>query len=221
MANSFNKTKTAIFQCMLCFLRAFPFISLLILGNRKVMSTVSIIIVLSLQSHHNVCVCPPVNSSSCVGKMMSTSIWRTRSLETAAGRQPAEPCRWWPRPRRQAADPRRPSVYPPRRMVCICGHVLSIHSSTNSPPNGVDFLWSCDKVYHKQEVGFLLYLLGQIVTWQYNSNPLDYFWPWNVINDHDWQLRNCLLMQWRIQDLTIKKRKTRENTAIGTWLSCL
>jgi len=42
-----------------------------------------------------------------------------------------------------------------------------MHSSTNfqAPPNAVDFLWSCDKVYHKHELCFLLYFLGQIVTW--------------------------------------------------------
>ena len=28
-------------------------------------------------------------------------------------------------------------------------------------------------VYYKQEVRFLLYILGQIVTGQYNPNPLD------------------------------------------------
>ena len=42
-------------------------------------------------------------------------------------------------------------------------------SSTNfqAPPNdAVDFLLSCDKVHHKQAVYFLLYLLGQIFTWQ-------------------------------------------------------
>jgi len=32
---------------------------------------------------------------------------------------------------------------------------------------------SCDKVYHKREVRFLLYFLGQIVTWQYHPNLLD------------------------------------------------
>jgi len=32
-------------------------------------------------------------------------------------------------------------------------------------PCGEDFLWSYDKVYYKQEVWFLLYFIGQIVTW--------------------------------------------------------
>ena len=38
---------------------------------------------------------------------------------------------------------------------------VTLDSSTNvqAPPNVVYFLSSCDKVYHKQEVGFLLYLL--------------------------------------------------------------
>jgi len=66
-----------------------------------------------------------------------------------------------------------------------------MHYSVNSqtPPNLVDFLRFCEGVYHKQEVCFLLCFLGQIVTWQYNPNLLDYNWPWTVINDHDWQLR--------------------------------
>jgi len=37
-------------------------------------------------------------------------------------------------------------------------------------PNAVDFLWSCDKLYHKQEAGILLYFLGQLVTWQYKTD---------------------------------------------------
>jgi len=41
-----------------------------------------------------------------------------------------------------------------------------MHSSANfqSPPNSVVFFGLCDMVYHKQEVCFILYLLGQIVT---------------------------------------------------------
>ena len=31
----------------------------------------------------------------------------------------------------------------------------------------------CDNVYFKQEVSFLLYIVGQIVTWQYIHNLLD------------------------------------------------
>jgi len=31
LMNSFNKTKAAVFSCRLCFLRAFPFISLIFL----------------------------------------------------------------------------------------------------------------------------------------------------------------------------------------------
>ena len=44
--------------------------------------------------------------------------------------------------------------------------IFLMHSSTNfqAPPNAVDFLLSCDKVDHKQKVGFLLYLPGQLVT---------------------------------------------------------
>ena len=38
----------------------------------------------------------------------------------------------------------------------------------------------CDKVYHKQDVRFLLYILSQIVTWQYIPNRLDLNWPCNV-----------------------------------------
>ena len=61
---------------------------------------------------------------------------------------------------------------------CYSTHRLAsrvMHSSTNfqAPPIAVVFLWSCDKVYHKQEICLLLYFLGQIVTWQYNPNLLD------------------------------------------------
>ena len=68
-------------------------------------------------------------------------------------------------------------------------------SSTDfqAPPQAAYCFWSCNKVYHKQEVCFLLYFLGQIVSWQYNPNLLDYHWPCTVINDYDWQLWNCPL----------------------------
>jgi len=41
-----------------------------------------------------------------------------------------------------------------------------MHSSTivKSLPIFVEIHCSCEKVYHKQEVRFLLYILGQIVT---------------------------------------------------------
>jgi len=50
-----------------------------------------------------------------------------------------------------------------------------MHSSAifQAPPISVVFYCQCDKDYQTQEVSFLLYLLGQIVTWHYNSNPLD------------------------------------------------
>ena len=51
--------------------------------------------------------------------------------------------------------------------------------------------------YHKQEVCFLLYLLGKSVAWQYTPNLLDLNWPCTVINDHKWQLWNCLLLKTR------------------------
>ena len=43
-----------------------------------------------------------------------------------------------------------------------------MHGSTNfkSTLTFAEIHCLCDKVYHKQEVRFLLYLLGQIVTWQ-------------------------------------------------------
>ena len=33
LMNSFNKSEAAVFSCRLCFLRAFPFISLIHVGN--------------------------------------------------------------------------------------------------------------------------------------------------------------------------------------------
>jgi len=49
-----------------------------------------------------------------------------------------------------------------------------MHSSANfqAPPIFVVFYCSCDKVHHKKEVCFLLYLLGQTVTRQYNPNSI-------------------------------------------------
>ena len=50
------------------------------------------------------------------------------------------------------------------------------HGSTkvlSPPPTFAEIHCSCNKVYHKHEVLFLLYILGQIVTWQYIPNPLD------------------------------------------------
>ena len=69
----------------------------------------------------------------------------------------------------------------------------SMHSFTmfSSTPTFAKSHCLCDKVYHKQEVRFLLYIVGQIVTWQYIPKPLDHDWPCSVINDHDWQLWNC------------------------------
>ena len=51
-----------------------------------------------------------------------------------------------------------------------------MHNSANyqARPTAVDVRWYCDKVYHKQGVCFLLYFLGQIVTWQSNHNLLPY-----------------------------------------------
>ena len=51
----------------------------------------------------------------------------------------------------------------------------TMDSSTNlhAPPHAAYSLWSCDKVYHKQEVCFLSYFLDQIVSWQYYPNLLD------------------------------------------------
>jgi len=75
-----------------------------------------------------------------------------------------------------------------RRWYNYILHSLAIFQA---PPLSVVFFCPCDKVYHKQEVHILLSLLGQIVTWQYNPNLLN--WPSTVINDHDWQLRICPL----------------------------
>ena len=51
----------------------------------------------------------------------------------------------------------------------------TMHGSENvqAPPILIVFLSMCDKIYNTQEVWFLLYVLGQIVTWQYNPNLLD------------------------------------------------
>ena len=62
---------------------------------------------------------------------------------------------------------------------------------TPSPPFSVVLLCSCEKVFYKEEVRFLLYLICQIVTWQNNSFSLDLNLPCIVY--HDWHLGNCPL----------------------------
>jgi len=83
----------------------------------------------------------------------------------------------------------------------------SMDSSTicQAPPQAAYFLWSCDKVYHKQEVCLLLNFLGQIFSWQYNPNLLDKSWPCTVINDHDWQLWNCPLFELSLHLSSLSK----------------
>ena len=51
-------------------------------------------------------------------------------------------------------------------LMFLCRKINLMHSSESfqAPPIYVVFLCSCDKFYHKQDVRFLLYLLGQIVT---------------------------------------------------------
>ena len=58
-------------------------------------------------------------------------------------------------------------------ILTVAAKVMHSSKKNQDPPNAVDFLWSCDKVYHKQEVCFLLYFLGQIVTWKDNLDLLD------------------------------------------------
>jgi len=43
LINSFNKTEAAVFSCRLCFLRAFPFISLLCPGRDIVLSACCVV----------------------------------------------------------------------------------------------------------------------------------------------------------------------------------
>jgi len=62
---------------------------------------------------------------------------------------------------------------------------MHISANVYTLPISVVSLCSCDNIYHKQEVGFLLYLLGQIVTLQYTSNPVDKNSPSTAINFHD------------------------------------
>ena len=48
--------------------------------------------------------------------------------------------------------------------------ICDLYFRLTGPVETQVLLWH--QVYHKQEVGFLLFLLVQIVTWQYNPNPL-------------------------------------------------
>jgi len=68
---------------------------------------------------------------------------------------------------------RKASVYPIYPGFHLTAPIMDSSTNFQAPPHAAYFLWSCDKVYHKQEVCFLLYFLGQIVSWQYNPNLLD------------------------------------------------
>ena len=67
------------------------------------------------------------------------------------------------------------SSFPKMTMTSFIIEIQGMDSSTifQAPPQAAYFLWSYDKVYHKQEICFLLYFLGQIVSWHYNPNLLD------------------------------------------------
>jgi len=60
------------------------------------------------------------------------------------------------------------SLFNRSRCRFLLGEPKPIHSfaKRQSSPLSVLSFCSCDMVYHKQEVCFLLYELGQIVTWQ-------------------------------------------------------
>jgi len=75
-----------------------------------------------------------------------------------------------------------------RRLLCYLRFSIHSFASFQAPPISVVFLSSYGKVYHKQEVCLLLYLLGQIVTWQYNPYLLElkltmycYKWSWLTV----------------------------------------
>jgi len=57
----------------------------------------------------------------------------------------------------------------------LASGIIPMQSSTNFQafPLSEVFHCLCDNGYHKQGVLFLLYLLGENVTRQYNPNPLD------------------------------------------------
>ena len=68
---------------------------------------------------------------------------------------------------------------------------------------------------------FLLCFLGQIVTWQYDSNLLDYNWPCTVINDHDWQLWNSPLWLLWFQSSYIFNGLCLNTTLMSNYTVCV
>jgi len=88
-----------------------------------------------------------------------------------------------------------------RHSVCIRPKMINLniwivsHLFKLLPKRHIFFDLVIRLIYHKQEVCFLLYFLGQIVSWQYNPNLLD--WNCTVKNDIDWQLLNCpIVYNW-------------------------
>jgi len=77
-------------------------------------------------------------------------------------------------------------------MLFIMPHQMHHFANFQAPPSAVDFQWSCEQVYHKQEVPvcFLLCFLGHIVIWQYNHmihwikvDHVLYKWSWLIVAD--------------------------------------
>jgi len=83
-----------------------------------------------------------------------------------------------------------------------------IYSSAKlqSPSLAVIFFCSCGKVYPKQEVRFLLYLLGQFVTWQSDVYTLDWKWPrsWLIVGELSIQLHEvqCIAIDFQLETIT-------------------
>jgi len=102
------------------------------------------------------------------------------------------------------------------KLVRACVHCSVYHTTMDSsticqaPPQAAYFLWICDNVYHKQDVCFPLYFLGQTVSWQYNPNLLElkltmYRYKWFWLTIVEMSIRICIdtcrgNVKWRLVD---------------------
>jgi len=105
-----------------------------------------------------------VNDCLSPGAVRKVTLWRTFLARVMKRRSLKALLR--PMSRLRPGRRRRRQVRMMGQTVRVASPALIMRGSANckTPPISLVFFCLCDKVYYKQEVPFLLYLLGQIVT---------------------------------------------------------
>jgi len=112
-----------------------------------------------------------------VGRSPTRGQWRRDASKTRGPRRRTGrcPCPHPPSRARHHDEPRCGDLYQlsSNERYTMDSSAMDSFTIYQAPPQAAYCLWSCDKVYHKQEINVLLYFLGQIISWQYNPNLLD------------------------------------------------